>query len=218
MPSKAILKILNGKYAGEEFIFDFNPAEYTVETGNRFQVVNFPELSSPLLQFVSGEGESLSFEFLLDDTLRPGPGSKDPLWKRLSQLEKALAVDPSLHAPPLVSFLWGREVLPKAVVEKLSKRFVLFNEQGWPVRVRLSLTLRRYISPEEQKEARSPESTDVSKVHLLKEGENLFLIAYQEYEDVSAWRLIARENGLRDPLSVPVGTLLKLPPRRKGRE
>ncbi len=214
MPAKAILKILNGEHAGEEFVFDFNPAEYTIETGNRFQVVNFPELSAPLLQFVTGEGETVSLEFLLDDTLKRSPKPLPPLNKRLAQLERALAVDPSLHAPPLVSFVWGQEILPQAVVEKLSKRFILFSEEGLPVRVRLSLTLRRYLSPQEQKEASSPQSADVSKVHWLKEGENIFLLAYKEYGDVSAWRLIARENRLRNPLEVSPGTWLKLPPRR----
>lgn len=218
MPAKAVLRILNGKNAGREFVFDFNPAEYTVETGNRFQVVNFPELSAPLLQFLSGEGETVSLEFLLDDTLPPPSGQRPPLLERLARLEKALSVDPSLHAPPLVSFSWGREILPRAVVEKLSKRFVLFDHQGLPVRVRLRLTLKRYLTPEEQREERSPESADISKLHLLREDENLFLLAFREYGTLSAWRLIARENRIRDPLEVPAGTLLKLPPRRSGGE
>ncbi len=214
MPSKAVLKILNGENAGQEFVFDFNPTEYTVETGNRFQVINFPELSAPLLQFVTGEGETLSFELLLDDTLALGTKERPPLLKRLALLEKALAVDPELHAPPLVSFSWGQEILPQAVVEKLSKRFVLFNDEGLPVRVRLSLTLKRYLTPGQQKEAEDRHSADVSKLRLLREGENIFLLAAKEYGTVAAWRLIARENHLRNPLEVPVGTLLKLPPWR----
>ncbi len=156
MPAKAILKILNGEHAGEEFVFDFNPAKYTIETGNRFQVVNFPELSAPLLQFVTGEGETVSLEFLLDDTLKRSPKPLPPLNKRLAQLERALAVDPSLHAPPLVSFVWGQEILPQAVVEKLSKRFVLFSEEGLPVRVRLSDLEALSFSPRTERGLKPP--------------------------------------------------------------
>jgi nucleoid-associated protein YgaU len=49
-------------------------------------------------------------------------------------------------------------------------------------------------------------------------GERLDAIASRYYGDASYWRLLAAFNGINDPMNIPAGTLLTIPPVAKLRE
>jgi nucleoid-associated protein YgaU len=47
---------------------------------------------------------------------------------------------------------------------------------------------------------------------VVTEGQTIDLIAHQEYGDPSAWRHIAKANGLTAPRNLKPGQVLRLPP------
>ena len=51
------------------------------------------------------------------------------------------------------------------------------------------------------------------------QGESLWQIANRYYGDPRLWRLVALANDIADPLKIPAGKLLKIPPLKvlKGR-
>lgn len=51
-----------------------------------------------------------------------------------------------------------------------------------------------------------------SRVHVVKEGESLALVAIRELDDHSRWREIADLNAIRDPRRLEAGQELVLPP------
>ena len=48
--------------------------------------------------------------------------------------------------------------------------------------------------------------------HLVIAGDTLASLAYAEYGDATLWRPLAAFNGIDDPLRIPEGTSVLLPP------
>jgi len=121
-----------------------------------------------------------------------------------------LEVDKDLHTPPLVKFVWG-SLNFKGIVERVSSRFTMFLESGVPVRATLNVTFREVQSVKEQYKRIPRQSADRTKQRTIRQGEQLWHIAAEEYEDPGLWREIARANGIEDPRRVEPGTVLKIP-------
>ena len=199
----------------------YNPTEITMDLGSQFAEIPVPGLQQPVLHFVRGETQSLSFELFLDATKRP-EGATFPATGDLSEivadLRSLVRVDGHHHAPPIVTVSWGarspighQEGPWRGVITQLRERFVVFSEDGKPLRARVNVTLKRYRAPEEQRRAIDPQSPDRTKTRVVREGDRLDLIAHEEYGDSRRWRLIAEHNGLSRPRVLRVGTVLEIP-------
>ena len=88
----------------------------------------------------------------------------------------------------------------------------MFNRNGEPVRVELDLSILG-----EEKEIttiieRNPkESPDRTKYRHLQQKDELWMLAYEEYQDPSSWKAIAKENGILNPRKVDYTKGLKVP-------
>jgi nucleoid-associated protein YgaU len=51
------------------------------------------------------------------------------------------------------------------------------------------------------------------RVHVVREGDRIDLIAYDYYKDAFVWRLIADANRLTDPSNLQPGAVLEIPLR-----
>jgi hypothetical protein len=205
---KGFLQVLAGEKAGTEIQVLYYPPEYTLEKSNSFTEVAIPGLEAPYLQFVRGNAGSLSIEVFYD-TYEQGTDVRT----YTDQLTSLLNLDTELHAPPPLCFTWG---MPGSepftcVLERVSRRFTLFNEQGIPVRARLTLTLKEYKGGLSEREMHL-QSADRTKVFQATEGDSLWSVAAREYGDPSLWRTIARKNGIEDPRSLEPGQELVIPP------
>ena len=218
------LLIVRGRMQGSAARFDrgdesavltvcFNPSEYTIEKGNTFAEAAIPGLDSPILQYGHGNVRSLNLELLLDTYTYEGGG--DVREKYVSKLERFLAVDGEIHAPPPCQILWGSlEFI--GFLERLSKSYVLFKDDGTPVRVRVSTTWKEHVPVEEQLRAAPRSSPDKHKTHVVTEGDTVWHLAYRAYGDPRQWRFLAEANDLADPLHLEAGTTLVLPPLPSG--
>src|SRR2546430_9124786 len=96
----------------------FNPDEYTLSKDINYAHAGVPGLSSPILQFVHGNAETLEMELFLD-TYEAGGDVRDQTRK----ITDLMAIDPSLHAPPPLIFAWGRSLSFTRVLSKGTQRF-----------------------------------------------------------------------------------------------
>jgi hypothetical protein len=198
----------------ERFSVQFNPAEYTLTKGAQIAEIAIPGLDSPLLQFVAGQNEKLSFDLFFDSTEQGGLGagavSVEEETRSFYQLVK---IQPKTHAPPRLRFHWGRGLNFECIVESITQKFTLFSPHGVPLRATLSVTFREYKTLERQIKELNLQSADHTKRHVVVKGETLSSIAAREYGDPRQWRMIADEN--RDRLSdfrkPPAGLELRLP-------
>jgi nucleoid-associated protein YgaU len=98
------------------------------------------------------------------------------------------------------------------VVESVSEEYNLISSSGVPLRAKLNVTFREYKTIEEQVKETPKHSSDRRKVRILGRGETLSHLAWTQYDDPGAWRLIADANGVDNPRLVPPGTRLEVPP------
>lgn len=208
---KASIDILSGTHAGTRISVLFNPTEYTIERSNTYKTTSVPGLSGPLIHFINGEADSLSMELFLDDyTDAPKNGQKG-VRERVDEIAAMLDIDNNQHAPPIVRFVWGKLSF-KAIIEKLTRKFQLFQPEGVPARATLGISFKEYRTLSELLVNPRLQSADKSKRRVVVAGDSLWLMASREYHDATLWRAIAEANDLDDPRAILAGQWLIVPP------
>jgi Contractile injection system tube protein len=194
---------------GERIKVSFNPAEYSLQKGNQFSSTPLPGLSNPVVSFVNGDADVLTMDLFFDTYT--DKGSRD-VREETEKIAALLDINPKLHAPPPVRFVWGG-LRFKAVIERLSQRFTMFREDGVPVRATLNVTFKEYKTIAEQ--LKPPlQSSAWTKRRVIVELDRLCLIAAAEYEDPTVWRVIADANEIDNPRLLQPGVEIALPPLR----
>lgn len=188
----------------------FNPTDYTITRGANYAELQVPGLSTPILQFVRGDAQTLRLELLLD-----GSDGRDDVHDKLVKLRELVTIDSELHTPPVVHFSWGSEHF-QGVVTQLEEKMTLFDLDGHVIRARVTATLKSYESVDAQMRQNPTFSPDRTRIHVAKAGETLPRIAYEAYGDPSLWRAIAEENNLQRPRFIAAGTTLIVPSIGEG--
>lgn len=198
----------------------FNPTDFTIERSVNYAQHKVPGTDRPVLQFISGEAETLRFS-LLFDTYSAGVGSQQPMIVASTlapdaakidvrdftePLMKLTTVNSDTHTPSLVEFVWG-SISFKGYVQSISQRFTLFNMFGKPVRAVVEMTL---ISNQKNNNVRN--SPDRTKARTISQGDRLYAYAYAEYGDCEEWRRIALENNIDNPRLLETGGKIVVPP------
>jgi hypothetical protein len=184
----------------------YNPTEYQLQKSNNFAEIGIPGLESPPIQFVRGASEKLTAELLVDtsDTL------EDVRERYVNKLRDLMNLNIELHAPPIVRFVWDRQVFV-GVLESLNVSYVLFTPEGVPLRAKLSVALKEYRPAAVQVKERPTSSPDFDKTWIVRRGDTLSGIAGAVYRNASQWRAIADDNGIVDPRRLAPGLVLSLP-------
>jgi len=205
---KALVQALDekGNPKGEPVKVLFNPTEYSIEKSNQFQSTAIPGLQAPVTSFVNGNAATLSMD-LLFDSYEKGTDVRN----YSGRLTAMLDIDRGLHAPPVCKFIWGKLEF-KAVLERVNQRFTMFLDSGVPVRATLSVTFREYKTITEQLQSPPRQSADRTKHRVIKQGDNLWLIADREYGDPGLWRIIAEANNINNPRILITGKEIIIPP------
>lgn len=210
---------------GDPIEVSYNPSELAFGQTANYADINIPGLDAPILQFVRGSTETLSLELFFDSTENGTGSTATPVTTIVDPFYQLVRISGDLHTPPLVRVVWGehfpglrhdQSVRPvpafDCVVVSCNRKFTLFNPDGVPLRAVVTLALREYRSLEEQLNALNLQSADHTRLHVVQEGEDLPLIAYQAYGKASYWRVIADANQVPDTRNLQAGAVLSLPP------
>lgn len=189
----------------ERFEVLFNPSEYTISSGNKYDFNETPGLSHPIVQFVNGQTTTLKMELFFDTY-----ESQTDVRQKTMQIVGLMDVDKDLHAPPICKFVWG-SLQFKGVVTSVSQNYTMFLDTGIPVRAKLAVEFKSVQSMTEQFKHIPRQSADRTKQRRVKQSDQLWQIAAEEYEDPALWREIARANGIDNPKKLEPGTILKIP-------
>jgi nucleoid-associated protein YgaU len=203
----------------------FNPERYTVTKGVQIAEIAIPGLDSPVQQFVRGQSEKITMELFFDTTKHGTVDNVKDVREETLKVFKLLRVNSELHAPPRCVLRWGEagklfsfgtKVSPWCILENVSAEYNLFSPSGVPLRAKLNVTFREAWTIEEQLKETPRHSSDRTNTHVVKRGDSLSLIAWQEYNDPAQWRLIADENNLDNPKLLEPGMTLRIPRMTEG--
>jgi len=183
------------------------------------------ELTLDLLFDVSVAGSTITSNDVRDLT--------GPLWE-LAENSRQVG---SYGRPPVARFVWGKSWNVPGVVVAVAERLEYFDPNGAPQRSWLRMRLIRVVEPADivnrpplrlSRPSEQPQhgfevpGPDI-EVHQITgaapgegeeavTGERLDHIAHRYYGDPGLWRALAIRNGLADPLHLPPGQLLEIPP------
>src|SRR5690348_6529090 len=194
---------------GERITAFYNPEEYTINKDNNLAVQGIPGLSAPLIQFVNGNLRTLEMELFFDTWDTPKLPKAD-VRRLTNQVVNLMDIDSTLHAPPILLVSWASLQL-RCVLARVGQKFILFADDGKPVRARLSCTFNEVIDVEQEVKRLNLQTADYTKVHVVVEGDTLSAIANAYYEDPQKWRPIALMNAIDDPRAIAIGQSLVIP-------
>jgi nucleoid-associated protein YgaU len=164
---------------------------------------------------------TLSLKLLFDtseESLEGGANSRDvreqtaDLWAMMRVDTENVEQRTGKGDPPHVFFRWARFEF-EAVITKMTEKITYFSQDGTALRSVVDVTFQQVVD-EEAYERQNPTSGGgvAPRTRIIRAGDRLDLIAWEEYGDSTKWRRIARDNGILDPLRLPIGKAVTIPP------
>lgn len=191
----------------------FNPTEYSVQKSANWQRTPLPGVPQVTVPQFTGSGpKSLSLELFLDAADSPSAdvaADVELLFSCCTPTPQSRSMRQS--SPPFVLFGWGSTMSFTAVVKSVNAKFTRFRPDGTPTQATVQVSLEEVPMPAPPT---NPTSGAVAthRSHLVTAGDTLPSIAYREYRNPNLWRAIADANGIDDPMRLPSGTRLLIPP------
>lgn len=195
----------------EEIEVLFNPNQLQIDKTGWIIGDGYPVAANELA--------TLTINLFFDTTLSGSPPENVQKYtKKIFNLTHP-KIGNSEKRPPRCKLIWGTIggndsiLLPDGFLERVSKTLTHFLEDGTPVRALLNCTFREWADSEKRKK----EANLIDDpVRIVRRGETLSRIAYEEYGDSALWRIIADENKLTNPRILTPGLVLTIP-ALKGR-
>ena len=196
----------------------FRPHDYTFVKRNSWEAAKIIGATMDPPQFKGGDPITLSLDLLFDTNEFP-PGQQDvrlitnKLWDMMKVTEKRKHPITQKSEPPWVEFRWGKTWSFTAVITSISQQFTLFMPNGTPVRSKVKIDFLQ-AKDNTQFPFQNPTSggREGFNVHIVKDGETIDWIAFEEYGNPNAWRHLASANRLDDPSRLQPGQRLLLVP------
>jgi hypothetical protein len=204
MLTKVVIAATEGSTQAAEFVALLNPGSYTLARSNRLVTAKNIAGRSRVYDVVQELG-AFSLVLWLDGTGACGDEPGD-LQGRLKLLRSFMEVDTELHRPPHLSITWD-QVLFQGYMTQASEEFTLFDADGQPLRVKVTCTFNTSLGGDSSRNA----SPDLHRVHTVRDGDRIDLLADTAYHDCRYWFEIARRNHLVNPRALGTGADLVLP-------
>jgi hypothetical protein len=193
-------------------VCQFNPKDFSITKAVKWVYRTVDGKNSGDPEFAGGKAQDLNVDLVFDST-----DTGSDVRTKYSELLKMAEIDSTKlnqttqkGEPPQCKFQWGSFLSFTGVITTVSQNFTLFKGDGTPLRARVKVTFSETATPTA---GQNPTTrTESRKVWIVREGESLQWIAYQEYGSPAEWRYIAETNGLDDPLDLRPGQVLKLLP------
>lgn len=168
---------------------------------------------SAMPEFVGSGPRSLSLEVFLDATATHDNSVEDRVEKLMTAcVPTKKSIQKKKPASPWVRFEWGtaRSVSFDAVVSSLSVDYALFDVDGKPLRATCALSIEE-AGVDTPGQNPTSGSREARRTHRVVAGDSLPQLAWREYGDATAWRVIAEANDIDDPMVLAPGTELLVP-------
>lgn len=191
--------------------FQYRPTEFTYSRSVNWNQAGKGAVreDSPEADFAGGQPITMSLKLLFDtyETQKDVRATTKKLWKMSLIQESLKDKNNGQGRPPKVQFAWGTGTTFVAFITQISERFLLFLNDGTPVRSEVNISFREVV---EKKTGTNPTSGGPAgvRIHTVTQGETIDWIAFQEYGDPNAWRALAANNNLEDPTQLRPGQRL----------
>lgn len=160
--------------------------------------------------------QDISFELVFDATgvVPPptGQSTQNGVADAISQFTNLTAtVNGSIHSPNYLVLGWA-QLQFTCVLTSMKVDYTLFRPDGTPLRAKVSVSFKSYVSETMLAKTAGKESPDMTHLVTFKAGDTLPLLCHQIYGASYYYTEVARFNGLLSFRQIAPGTLLLFPP------
>lgn len=222
-PKKAAAKFVG---LSDAITVQFNPAEYTISRGSGMtqnmiwgRDVKPETMPPPTAPKAATLNLTLYFDNitqfekqgLLNTLLSKKDEKKGEPVAVCDDIAQIIKYSAEEHVPLKVRFLWGTLDFHGSITNA-QIQYTMFAPNGRPVRATLNLSLEGEEKKVEQKAKQNTfSSPNRTKERMLTEGDQLWMLAQQEYDDPALWKVIAEANGILNPRKMNRAMALKVP-------
>lgn len=210
-PTKAIISIKKSTGATENVTCYLNPTEYTIGRSVSWHKDETNAHDVPSWTFGGGGSNTMSLELWFDTSLETS-GEKDVRKRYTNKVVAASYKEAADKPPPNVIFSWGTTWSFEAVITSVSQRFTLFLPDGTPIRSIMSVSLTQVIDNRTFARQNPTSGGTPGKIHIVRDGDRLDLLAAEHYKKPMLWRYIAEHNDIDNPRNLIPGQRLIIPP------
>ena len=193
------------------FIFQYNPSQLTINKSVNWNGLSVNGTNLQAKQFASGNAKTISISNILFDTTVMGEMNVyEEYIEYLEEMTLVQQFEKELR-PPLLTLSWGKgNYFFDCVLTTLNYDFTMFNKEGVPIRAIVNLTFEEIDLGTSTKKEKSRKAM---KSYTVKSDDTLQKIAQSELGSATQWKIIAVANGIDNPLDLPVGQQLQIPPQ-----
>jgi nucleoid-associated protein YgaU len=224
------------------FIAMFNPSTFSVNASNTFDDAKQPAKGKSDQKLKERQPRSLSFELFFDGTVAsPTSNYKGPDFSKLSLsstgkviandflnsapneavtksidafMKTTFLMDDKIHRPPFLAIIWGT-FLFSCVFESANVTYSLFQNDGKPLRAKISVSAKEHITEAKLNEILKLKSPDLTQSRTVLAGDTLPNLAKKTYGDEKLYLELARVNNIKNYRRLKPGTQLIFPPIEK---
>ena len=136
---------------------------------------------------------------------------KPDIHQDIQKFLSAMNINGESHAATYAMVVWGKMKFP-CVFTSASVTYKLFRHDGVPLRAVLTLGLLEHIDYEIYKKELRLLSPDLTRAHIVVEGDRIDALCQKYYGDPSLYLEIARVNSLTNKRKLTPGETLLFPP------
>ena len=207
-------KVNDGKVEvdGNSFEVMLNPASYNSKYSISYNKDAALGKLASNLKFNMIKPQDFSFNIILDGTGvvdQSAPAVKD----QIRGLRDIVAYSGDEHQPPVTRVLWGTLIF-FGYLTSMSVDYTLFKPSGEPLRAKITLAFKGFMSQEEESLRADRRSADLTHVVEVRAGDTLPLMCERIYKDSGYYIQVARLNNITNFRDIKPGTRLFFPPLR----
>ena len=117
-----------------------------------------------------------------------------------------------IHEPNYIRVYWGTQSLFQGRLKSWNVNYTMLDMDGTPLRAEATAVLLASVSAKKKALEEKKNSSDLTHVRTVLDGDNLPLMCYRIYGDSSYYIKVAQHNGLTNFRAIKPGDVITFPP------
>lgn len=188
-----------------------NPENYKQKNEQQYSTTDTTNGSSAQTAKYKGGGSGL-FEIVLffDGT---GVITKDKVADQVKKVKDLIyKYNGDIHEPNYLRVYWGTQSLFQGRLKSWNVNYTMLDMDGSPLRAEATAILIASVSAKKKALEEKKNSSDLTHVRTVLDGDNLPLMCYRIYGDSSYYIKVAQHNNITNFRAIKPGDIITFPP------
>lgn len=187
-----------------------NPENYKVKNEQQYTSSNTIGSSAKTEKYKSGGPSFFEMNLFFDGT---GIISKEKVVDQINKVRDLVyKFNGDIHEPNYLRVYWGTQSLFKGRLKSWNVNYTMLHMDGSPLRAEVTAVIVKSISAKRKALEEKKNSSDLTHVRTVLDGDNLPLMCYRIYGDSIHYLMVAEHNGLTNFRDLKPGRKISFPP------